>query len=133
MAFTCDMCGLSGSPAGYQDNLNKSLGRLPKDNYVPMITDNTYKWEGNDIFQSFFERYVKDEDRLSWSHVGVSDGKYVSYDKNQYSRFDIYRVVYANGEWEEYYAVPFGETQKDAVYKLQFDDSVIPVWIKPEA
>lgn len=133
MAFTCDMSGLSGSPAGYQDNLNKSLGRLPKDNYVPMITDNTYKWEENDIFQSFFEHYVKDEDRLSWSHVGVSDGKYVSYDKNQYSCFDIYRVVYANGEWEEYYAVPFGGTQKDAVYKLQFDDSVIPVWIKPEA
>lgn len=133
MGFACDMSGLSGEPAGYQDDLGNVLGRIPNGTYEPTVTDKAYKWEGNDIFEKYYNDYAYNEHKDSWTHIGVSVGEYVSPDKNEYSQFDIYRVDYTGEDWVEYYAVPYGESQIEAVYKFQFDDTMVPVWIKPQA
>jgi len=88
-------------------------------------------WRENDIFKTYFDTYVRDDHRIAWSHIGVSEGKYVSPDKNGYTKFDIYCVKRSYDQFCEYYAVPYGETQIETVYIFQFDDSMVPVWIKP--
>ncbi len=107
------------------------IGAVIKGNYCPKLTGTEYKWEGNDIFEEYFNNYVLDEYKTEWTHIGVTEGVYTDFTYKGYTKFDVYRVEY--NDTEEYYAVPYGETQIEAVYKFQFDDTMIPVWIKPEA
>ncbi len=123
-------CNMNTGDVGYGE-VGLLLGQIPVGTYEPQVTGTSYQWEENDIFETYFDTYVSDEYRVSWSHIGVSDGKYASPDKNGYTKFDIYRVERSGGQFCEYYAVPYGETQIETVYIFQYDDSMVPVWIKP--
>ncbi len=117
--------------SGRDYNQAAYIGAVTKGNYCPKLTGTEYKWEGNDIFEEYFNNYVLDEYKTEWTHIGVTEGVYTDFTYKGYTKFDVYCVEY--NDTEEYYAVPYGETQIEAVYKFQFDDTMIPVWIKPEA
>ena len=122
-------CNMNTGDVGYGE-VGLLLGQIPVGTYEPEVTGTSYQWE-NDIFKTYFDTYVRDDHRIAWSHIGVSEGKYVSPDKNGYTKFDIYCVKRSYDQFCEYYAVPYGETQIETVYIFQFDDSMVPVWIKP--
>ncbi len=116
--------------SGSDKNEAYYLGAVIKGNYCPKLTGTEYKWEGNDVFEEYFNNYVIDDYKTDWTHIGITEGVYTDFTYKGYTKFDVYRVEYNNTE--EYYAVPYGETQIEAVYKFQFDDTMVPVWIKPE-
>lgn len=124
MAFSCDM------NSGSVDLNEISVGVIPVNTYEPDITDTTYNWKDNDIFEKYFNDYVSTDGKNSWSNIGVSVGKYSDPLNEGYTQFDIYCVKHTDGSMVEYYAVPYGKAQIEKVYKFQFDDSIIPVWIK---
>ena len=117
--------------SGSDKNEAYYLGAVIKGNYCPKLTGTEYKWEGNDVFEEYFNNYVIDDNKTDWTHIGITEGVYTDFTYKGYTKFDVYRVEYNNTE--EYYAVPYGESQIEAVYKFQFDDTMVPVWIKPQA
>lgn len=125
LAFSCDM---NTGDVGLSEI---NIGVIPNGSYEPDITDTKYKWENNDVFSQYFDDYVRDDERISWTHIGVSEGQYTVLDNEAYTQFDIYRVVLKGEQWVEYYAIPYSDTQIETVYKFQFDDSLVPIWIKP--
>ncbi|MBQ5842911.1 MAG: leucine-rich repeat domain-containing protein [Clostridia bacterium] len=122
-------CNMNTGEVGYGRDVY-NLGNIPKGTYCPKLTGTEYKWEGNDIFEEYFNNYVLDQYRTEWTHIGVTEGVYTDFTYKGYTKFDVYRVEY--NDTEEYYAVPCGESQIEAVYKFQFDDTMVPVWINPE-
>ena len=116
--------------SGSDKNEAYYIGAVIKGNYCPKLTGTEYKWQGNDIFEEYFNNYVIDDYKTDWTHIGITEGVYTDFTYKGYTKFDVYRVEYNNTE--EYYAVPYGESQIEAVYKFQFDDTMVPVWIKPE-
>lgn len=126
LALYCDMN--TGEPGAREIE----IGVIPAGTYEPAITDEIYRWEGNDVFEKYFNDYVKADNKTEWSHIGVSTGKYCDTSYAEYTQFDIYRVDYTGGKQVEYYAIPCGETQFETVYKFQFDDSLVPVWVNPD-
>ncbi|MBO5402417.1 MAG: leucine-rich repeat protein [Clostridia bacterium] len=123
-------CNMNTGEVGYGKDVY-NLGSVSVGIYRPDITGTEIKRENHDIFGQYFNNFLSDAYRTEWTYVGVTEGKYNDPSNKGYTEFDVYRVVY-NGR-EDYYAVPYDDTRIEAVYKFQFDDTMIPVWIKPEA
>ena len=128
MAFFSDMIDESSENI-YLDEIE--IGIIPNGTYEPQVTNASNHAKDNSIFEYYFNNYIRDENKTTWSYIGMSIGKYSDPTNNGYTQFDIYRIEHTDGRWIEYYAVPFSEKQLETVYKFQYDNSIVPVWIKP--
>lgn len=121
-------CNMNTGEVGYGKDVY-NLGSTAIGVYRPDITGNGSERQNHDVFEHYFENFLRDKYRTEWSYVGVTEGKYKDPANNGYTKFDVYRVV-QNGR-EDFYAVPYDSNQIEEVYKFQFDNTMIPVWIKP--